>query len=428
MTTKFPVHRKGASDVAMVALDITDHRRRDRLMRLTFDLSPVPMARLAASGAILDPNDALSRLLGLPAQRLRGRHLAPFLEHGQEFPVAGAGSVELRMHRADGQNIWVALSINEVDGDGDDESFALAVLEDVTSRHEAQSGLRRQAHHDALTGLPNRYALQEGLKQSVRGLREGHGCLAVMFCDLDGFKTLNDTLSHRAGDQVLIEVARRLRMTVDDGDVVARLGGDEFVVITHGMADEQQAIGVAEDLCRAISDPFDVEGRRVGLGISVGLTLTDDPTTSDEDLLRQADLAMYRAKENGRNRVESYVPALEAAVIGRMRVEGHLRRALALELVGVRYQPIVSLDGSGVSSVEALVRIPNPDGVEATAFIETAERTGLIQSLGEQVLDRVVSDLRRWRTDGCLDTGTSECLEISTDRSWFRRQMSCGSW
>ena len=412
MSTKFPLQRSGFREVAMVALDVTDHRRHDRLMRLTFDLSPVPMARLAASGAILDANGALSDLLGGPGMRLRGSDLASFLEQGEVLPAADGQVSEVRMSRLDGRGLWVALSINEVDGDGDDESFALAVLEDVTIRRDAQAELMRRARHDALTGLPNRYDLQEELTQSLRRLRETKGFLAVMFCDLDGFKTLNDTLSHRAGDHVLIEVARRLRRTVAGHDVVARLGGDEFVVIAHGIADRQQAVQIAEDICGVIRDPFDVGGRHVRLGISIGLTLTDEPSTRDEDLLRQADLAMYRAKENGRNRVESYVPELEAAVIGRMQVEEHLRRALALGTVAVRYQPIVSLDGSGVSAVEALVRIPNPDRIEAAAFIEAAERTGLIRTLGEQVLHRVVQDVRRWAV-----AGASTRVHLNVSRS-----------
>lgn len=420
MATKFPLEWPGLRAVGMVALDVTDHRRRDRLMRLSFDLSPVPMARLAIAdtrpGPILDANEALGALLDVSAEHLRGQDLGSFLHQPeQSWPhtvVQDAAGVarEVRITTRDGSVRWVALTISAVGGELDEEPFALAVLEDVTSRHQAQSELTHQAHHDALTGLPNRYALQQQLAQRLRGLSGDATCLAVLFCDLDGFKTLNDTLSHRVGDQVLVDVARRLRRAVDSRDTVARIGGDEFVVLVASVADEAQAVEIAGRLCATIATPFEVAGRTVGLGLSVGVTVTDDPDTNGEDLLRQADLAMYRAKANGRNRVETYEVALQTAAIGRMQVEEHLRSALAATTVAVKYQPIVSLDGGDVSAVEALARIPSPIATSATSFIEVAEQTGLIGALGEQVMRRVGQDLRAWSRD---DSHTRVHLNIS---------------
>lgn len=426
MATKFPLEWPGLRAVGMVALDVTDHRRRDRLMRLSFDLSPVPMARLAIagtqSGPILDANEALGRLLEVSAEDLRGQDLGRYLlQPGQSWPQTvvedDAGSArEVRIKTHEGRSRWVALTISTVGGELDEEPFALAVLEDVTGRHQAQTELTHQAHHDALTGLPNRYALQRELSTRLRALSGGSDSLAVLFCDLDGFKTLNDTLSHRVGDQVLVDVARRLRDAVGRHDTVARLGGDEFVVIAHPVSDEAEAVEIGQRLCTSISAPFEVEGRTVGLGLSVGVTVTADPHASGEDLLRQADLAMYRAKENGRNRVETYVAALQTAAIGRMQVEEHLRSALAAGTVAVKYQPIVSLDGARVSAVEALARIPSPVTTSAAAFIEVAEQTGLISALGEQIMRRVGEDLRSWGEDGAytrvhLNVSRSQLLD-----------------
>ena len=267
----------------------------------------------------------------------------------------------------------------------------------VTERHEAQTRLEHQATHDDLTGLPNRYALVKALNSSLAHL-EPDSALAIMFCDLDGFKTLNDTLSHRAGDQVLVDVARRLRRAVRPSDAVARLGGDEFVVIAQGVYDENEAVAIGQRLCTAISDPFEVDGRTVGLGLSVGVTITRDPQARSEDLLRQADLAMYRAKDNGRNRVETYVEDLHDAALGRLRVEEQLRAALAESRVGVEYQPIVGL--AGITALEALVRVPASEPSAASAVVQVAEQTGLIAGLESQVLGVVVRDVAGWQEQG----------------------------
>ncbi|HPE12156.1 MAG: EAL domain-containing protein [Actinobacteria bacterium] len=395
MATKFPLPGPGMGAVGMMALDVTEHRRRDRLMQVTFDLSPVAMARLGTADSqrllILDANQALGDLLGIAPAQLRGQDLGTYV-HAEVQP-----SGEVEIITADGRHRWVALTVATVEADGDEESFALGVFEDVTERHEAQTRLEHQATHDDLTGLPNRYALVKALNSSLAHL-EPDSALAIMFCDLDGFKTLNDTLSHRAGDQVLVDVARRLRRAVRPSDAVARLGGDEFVVIAQGVYDENEAVAIGQRLCTAISDPFEVDGRTVGLGLSVGVTITRDPQARSEDLLRQADLAMYRAKDNGRNRVETYVEDLHDAALGRLRVEEQLRAALAESRVGVEYQPIVGL--AGITALEALVRVPASEPSAASAVVQVAEQTGLIAGLESQVLGVVVRDVAGWQEQG----------------------------
>jgi diguanylate cyclase (GGDEF)-like protein/PAS domain S-box-containing protein len=417
MTTKFPLRLAdpGMRAVGMVALDVTEHRRRDRIMRLTFDLSPVPMARMTVQdgevGVVLDANAALGDLLGVPSEALRGQDLRAFLPPG-ERDVAWAPDVaveegssparEVRMVDARGRQLWAAMSIGVVHapGDGDDEAFALAVVQDVSSRHEAEQTLTYQAHHDALTGLPNRYALVTRLEAALQRLWGSPAHVAVLFCDLDGFKTLNDTLSHRAGDEELAGAAERLRGAVRPQDTVARLGGDEFVVIAEDVASPREAVDLGERLCASMRAPFRVGAREVGLSLSVGVSVTSDPRARSEDLLRQADLAMYRAKDNGRNRVEAYVETLEVAAVARMEIHERLRSALSAGEVRVEYQPIVALDGGGVSAVEALVRIPSPDAVTTAEYISAAQDSGLMAVLGTEILRLVLHDLCTWRAEG----------------------------
>ncbi|MEZ5186095.1 MAG: EAL domain-containing protein [Candidatus Nanopelagicales bacterium] len=414
MTTKFPVdlEQSGARMVGMVALDVTDHRRRDRIMRLSFDLSPVPMARLAFAGdeigPILDANQALRDLLGVTVDELRGQDLQGFtvpedLPWTRQVRADGRGTPqEVQMLTAGGRSIWVSLTVSVLHdrGEFEDDAFSLAVLEDITARRLAEQTLKHQARHDALTGLPNRYALVAELEAALERLWGSTGRVAVMFCDVDGFKTLNDTLSHRAGDEVLVAIAQRLREAVRPTDTVARLGGDEFVVIAEQLASGDEALAVAGRLCQSVQAPFSVQGRDVGLGLSVGVTVTSDPRATSEDLLRQADLAMYRAKDKGRNRVEVYEEVLEAVARGRLQVRECLREAIADSTVRVEYQPIVAVDGSGVSALEALVRIPAAVPTDAATFVAVAEQTGLIGALGREVLRVVAADMAKWRDLG----------------------------
>lgn len=445
MTTRFPLRTpdEGGQAVGMVALDVTEHRRLDRIMRLTFDLSPVPMARMSVDagevGAILDANGSLGELLGISPLQLRGQDLRNFL-HPDERDVAwspdaagteGRGAPrEVRIIDSTGRTIWVAVTISVVTGGGED-AFALAVVQDVNDRHEAERTLTYQARHDALTGLPNRYALIERLEVALQRLWGTPSYVAVLFCDLDGFKSLNDTLSHRAGDEVLTGAADRLRGAVRPQDTVARLGGDEFVVIAEQVATPAEAIEIGERLCASLRAPFHVQGRKVGLSLSVGVSVTTDPHTSSEDLLRQADLAMYRAKDGGRNRVEAYVETLETAAVARMRVQEYLRAAISGGSVQVKYQPIVALDRSGVSALEALARIPAPAAVSTAEFIETAEKNGLMGTLGAEVLRLVLADVNRWQnrhlqTRVHLNVSLSQLSETAFPEQVFERVMAAG--
>jgi diguanylate cyclase (GGDEF)-like protein/PAS domain S-box-containing protein len=283
----------------------------------------------------------------------------------------------------------------------------LAVAADLAAiaveREDSERRLARLALHDELTGLANRHLLFNRLEQAVsRARRHGHQ-LAVMFLDLDRLKLINDTLGHEAGDIVLREFGERLRHLVRPADTVARFGGDEFVIVIEPVHSERDLAAVAERLERALEQPFSVNGNgELFVTASVGLTVTDGKGVKASDLLRDADTAMYRAKQQGRNRLEVFDATLRTQLVDRLRMENDLRRALERGELAVHFQPTVDLASGTVTAVEALLRWTHPElgPIEPAAFLQVAEETGLITELGMWALDRALADL------AAIDTAT----------------------
>ncbi len=444
----FPLRLRATGDrrrILELTAAVTVSRRRERLVRLTFEQSPVPMARLAwrdgRAGEVLDANLSLGELLGVPAASLLGQTLDRFA-HPDELgvslvPVDGEPGQprcrEARLVRQDGMQesdmeLWVGVTGTVVEPavgieqpDEQDEAFALVVLEDVTARKLAEHTLTHQALHDALTGVLNRYALIDRLEAALSRLWRDPAYIAVLFCDLDGFKHLNDTLGHRAGDQILISVSERLRAAMRPQDTVARLGGDEFVLICEDLPSPGQARVIGERIREAMRTPFRVDGRDYGATVSVGIATTADPQTTAEDLLRRADLAMYRAKDNGRNRVEYYIEELETRVVARVEATEVLRRALSEDRICVRYQPIIDLGSGELVGVEALARLIDENGelVQPADFIGVAESSGLVTPMGERVLDLALDQLAEWSRQG---------LDLQLNVNVSPRQLSRASF
>lgn len=421
LVTKFPVAtaEEDHAAVGSVAIDITDHRRRERLMRLTFDESPVPMVRLAwrrgRAGEVLDANRSAARLLQTPVSNLVSRDLSEFThvsERGIDLIAAETiGGLprrrEARLITAAGDDVWVTVTATVVeanadDGMSEDDQFALVVFEDISARKAAEQTLTHQALHDALTGVLNRYALIDRLEAALNRLWRANNNIAVLFCDLDGFKNLNDTLGHRAGDQLLVSVSERLRNVMRPQDTVARLGGDEFVLICEDLPGPGQARVIGERIRESMRAPFQVDGRDYGVTVSVGIATTTDASTRAEDLLRRADLAMYRAKDNGRNRVEYYAEELEARAVAHVEAAEALRRAIETGQIVVHYQPIIDTKSGRIVGVEALARLRGADGVliHPSTFISVAESSGLVTPLGERVLDQALDQLQVWTMAG----------------------------
>ena len=304
-------------------------------------------------------------------------------------------SLDLRVQHADGS--WRHLEVvatNLVENTA--VNGVVLNARDVTDRVHVAARLRERAFHDELTGLPNRALMLERLRESLRRASGRGRLVGVLFLDLDRFKIVNDSLGHTAGDDLLREVARRIRETVRPDDTVARLGGDEFVVIMNDMVRRTDASLAARRLRKAISEPIRLGRDTAVVTTSVGITVAEGPETP-EDLLRDSDTALYRAKERGRDRAHVFDDRLRDRAVRRLSVEQQLRRALDKGDFEVHYQPVVRVDDRRILGGEALLRMPTPEGlVMPGQFIEIAEDAGLMTQLGATVFSMVCRDLAGW--------------------------------
>jgi diguanylate cyclase (GGDEF)-like protein len=267
---------------------------------------------------------------------------------------------------------------------------------------DPQEALAHRVLHDPLTDLPNRTLFFDRLELALARLRRRQTSIAVMFIDLDNFKVVNDSLGHTAGDKLLVELGGRLAQAIRPSDTIARFGGDEFVVLCEDIREARDAMVVAERIIAATAQPFQLEGREMFVSASVGISLAIDDESTAETLLRDADAAMYRAKERGQGRIEVFDEALRARILERMDLENGLRRAIARQELRVYYQPEVALEDDRIVGVEALVRWEHPERglLPPSSFIPIAEETGMILDIGEWVLDEACRQVAEWRAAG----------------------------
>nr|WP_229169734.1 EAL domain-containing protein [Bradyrhizobium altum] len=277
----------------------------------------------------------------------------------------------------------------------------LATHEDVTERVRAEERIAHLAYYDALTDLPNRVLFREHVEQKLRHAAPGEK-LAVLYIDVDEFKAVNDSLGHHVGDELLKTVAARLQACVGPGDLVARLGGDEFAIVKCNMV-EEEATRLAEDIQRAIRTPSLCLGQQVCADASIGLAVGPDHGSSLEELLKNADLAMYSAKADGRRTYKVFAPEMDVRMKARHRLELDLRKAMTDGGFEIHYQPLVDLTTDRVNGCEALLRWRHPErgSISPAEFIPVAEETGLINELGEWVLRKACSDAAQW-PDGIM--------------------------
>jgi diguanylate cyclase (GGDEF)-like protein/PAS domain S-box-containing protein len=403
--SKFPVHDRNGTVIGVggVTLDRTEELQRAALLQQVFAKSPVPTARLSWSadgmGDVLEVNEAFATLTGIPVNEIVGRPLSELLTVSEPLTPAAdqtAARREIRLRRPDGVELFVVATTTAVSISEESDRFILLILEDVTATRAAEAGLVHRATHDPLTDLLNRQALVERLAARSAGGAVPAGT-AVWCCDIDGFKDLNDSLGHDTGDRVLLAMADRVRATVGPQYLVSRLGADEFVVVSGEPLTTESALEVGETIRAAMAEPLDMDGRTHSLRISAGLTIGSGEVGPDE-LLRQADVALTRAKDLGRDRIEVYLPELDRRVQLRVAMRETLQTALAENRIEIYVQPVVELSTMSTIGAEALVRLRDLDGtiLPPAAFVTVAEETGLIVPLGLRVLDLSLALAASW--------------------------------
>ncbi len=386
-------------------------REAERRYRTLFHGIPVGLFQAETSGRLLDVNEALVDLLGYPdAETLLTRDLDALFAEEETWVAARTfmdrvglvRDVELPVRRFDGEVVWGLVNARVVrDEDGNIVRHE-GSLQDVTDRRRAEERLLHDALHDGLTGLPNRAffleRLQHSLDQSRRTVSYRFG---VIFLDLDRFKMVNDSLGHQAGDQVLIATAERIQRSVREVDSVARLSGDEFAVLLDGIHDLHDALRVVERLEQDLRAPFLVDEQELFLTASLGLALSEDGYERPEHLLRDADIAMYRAKSRGRGGHVVFDAGMQRRVAALLRLETDLRRALDRDEFRLHYQPIVRVDSGRTVAFEALLRWQHPQRglLLPSAFIPAAEDSGMMVPLGYWALDQACRQLRAWREE-----------------------------
>ncbi|AYN38167.1 EAL domain-containing protein [Streptomyces dangxiongensis] len=377
--------------------------------RAVFEGAAIGIGIAALDGTVLQVNEALLRMFGASPQSLRGRRVQDWV-HPEDAPqtwrlyeelVRGEREhyhMEKAFNRPDGTVLWTNLTVSLLrDADGNPQ-YQLALMEDTTERRLLNLRLRYEATHDALTGLPNRTLFFERLEKA---LNAGEGQrFGLCYLDLDGFKTINDSLGHAAGDRLLVEVADRLQSCATaPGEMVARLGGDEFVALTTGPGTAHEVDELAERIMNALVTPVSIDGRDLLVRGSLGIVEGPAGERTAAEVLRSADITMYRAKSAGGNRSELADPEADARAITRHGLTTALPTALERGEFFIEYQPLVHLGDGSVRGAEALVRWLHPQhGVLGPdRFIPLAEHTGLIVPLGRWVLEESIRQARAWR-------------------------------
>jgi diguanylate cyclase (GGDEF)-like protein/PAS domain S-box-containing protein len=368
-----------------------------------FEFSSDMLATIDPDGCFLDLNGAWTTTLGFARDELIGHRFSEFLHPDDlsrtlaliEEGTTAAGEVtafENRYLCKHGGYRWLEWNARRVDG------VWYAVTRDVTERRI----LEERATRDPLTGLPNRAALTERLQAAVARLERHPGLVAVLFVDLDRFKAINDGRGHEIGDRLLCASAANLLETVRGADSVARFGGDEFVVLVQDVSRHAEVVAIADRVVAGLEQPIGLDGEQIRIGASVGIALTTDATCTPETLLREADVAMYRAKARGGGCHEVFDDSVRAEVSRRLNTERELRVAVQECDLVVHYQPIVTLPETSVSHCEALVRWQHRrHGLVAPGdFLPVAEESDLIVRIGELVLDAACEQARKWRRAG----------------------------
>ncbi|WP_271408336.1 EAL domain-containing protein [Pseudomonas sp. Q1-7] len=380
---------------------------------------------------IIYVNPAFERITGYSPGEVLGRNCR-FLQ-GDDHEQTGIAEIRhalaekrevhvvLRNFRKDGTPFWNDLYIAPVPNEHGEITHFIGVQNDISEQKRVESELAYNASHDVLTGLPNRSLLEDRLRQGCQISQRYRRKLAVMFIDLDGFKPINDSMGHGIGDQILVEVARRLTQQVRPGDTVARLGGDEFILILPDLAREEDVLQVAERVIDCIARPYSITGSELHITASLGIAMSEQGMQQPMQLIQQADLAMYKAKQQGRNCYQWYTTDLEQKVSERVTLRNELQKALEANAFMLYYQPQIDGRNGRIIGFEALLRWQHPllGFISPSQFVPVAEDTGQIIPLSEWVLATACQDCRDLLDRGMVNT----VVAVNISAVYFQRNL-----
>lgn len=412
--------------------NILARKRNERQLRLAahvFDYSGEAILITDRDNRIIEANPAFARLTGYHADEVRGlnprilssgRHSREqYLELWRTVKERGFWQGELWDRHKNGETEPRLVTISTVCNPHGEIDYHIATFSDIREQKATEERIRRIAYHDALTGLPNRLHLSAALDQALSQAQRQATEVALLFIDMDRFKLINDTLGHHVGDELLVEVAQRLKACVRDSDIVARLGGDEFVVAITGLQEDLGAASVASKILAALGQPYSIANRALHSSPSIGISIYPTDGSDAATLMKHADAAMYHAKELGRNQVQYFKQALNLQAQRRLELETDLRAALAANQFELHYQPKFCVRSHTIRGVEALLRWPHPrlGLVPPLQIIPLAEETGQIDAIGQWVLEQACAQLAAWRAQGIGDLSMSINLSAQQLRS-----------
>ncbi|MEP7059158.1 MAG: EAL domain-containing protein [Actinomycetota bacterium] len=358
-----------------------------------------------ADGILRYVSSATLRLFGWEPSALEGKQFESFLhpddinawrDGGAELAAGRVTTTAYRFRRRDGSFRWSEATSRRVEADGRD--VIVSTIRDIEQRRKAEAILQRRAFTDPLTEVANRFVLMDRMHQALNRLRRGTGLLAVLYLDLDRFKVVNDSLGHRIGDAVLLKMAERLTHHLRPADTLARLGGDEFVILAEDIENEEAVLELGTRIVEAGRDPFRIGAEEFVCTVSIGIAWASDGCRNAEELLQEADLALYRAKERGRDRVDLFDEELRSQAVGKVGTERMLRRALKEHQIVVEYQPVLDLRRARITGAEALVRIRDPERglLKPDAFLDVAVESGLLTAMDEHVMADAIQRSSDW--------------------------------